>query len=290
MAGAYPKLSVPAIGKFSNGVSYVKMSMDIQTLRRKIDSLDHEVVKLLNERCSLAAQIGSWKRQHGQPFYVPEREKNLYDRLHGKNPGPLPQKALKAIYREIISAAISLEKPLRVIALSSYGTIEAAKETFGSSASFICGDNACGVVSGVARHKCDYGVLPLMTPTLNHRAVRALAEFPEVRICAKKIGSRGHAGVSYFIIGLQATRPCSVDQTAVLVSPSKGKSSLEALAGMIPETMLSRHAVVRGMKPQAIFIELNGHQSSEAVRTLINDISVRVGTCRLLGAYPVFSE
>ncbi len=266
--------------------------MDIQGLRREIDSIDNRIVKLLNERCDLAAQVGQWKRQHGQPFYVPEREKNLYDRLRDRNPGPLPQKGLKAIYREIISAAISLEKPLKIAALSSQcGAIEAAVETFGSSSLLIREKDIRNIVSSVAQSKWDYGVLPLYDPALRHDTLKALAGFPEAKICAKKIGSEGNPGSSFIIIGIQATRPCSEDQTALLVSPSqRALSALKSLVGMVPEAMLSHAAVVRGMKPEAIFAEINGHLSGEAVKAMLEDISGGIGPCRPLGSFPVFAS
>ena len=85
--------------------------MDLENLRKQIDSIDQEILDRLNRRVELARQIGHIKHEEGEDIYVPSREEEVFGRLRGQNSGPLPDKAVRSIYREIISAAIELEKP-----------------------------------------------------------------------------------------------------------------------------------------------------------------------------------
>jgi len=88
--------------------------MDLGPIREKIDSLDKQLVELLNQRLALAAEIGKVKRSAGGQIYVAEREDAVLRKVTSQNQGPIKNEALRAIYREIMSAAIALEKPLLV--------------------------------------------------------------------------------------------------------------------------------------------------------------------------------
>jgi len=86
----------------------------VEELRQRIDAIDAQIVELLNERAQCAVEIGNLKRSVASVMYVPEREKMILDALRSRNHGPLPDAAIKAIYREIISATRALEKPTTV--------------------------------------------------------------------------------------------------------------------------------------------------------------------------------
>ena len=86
--------------------------MSLDEHRNQIDAIDSQMVKLLNERLQHALAIGKIKLEQGGSIYAPHREKAVFDRVCALNEGPLPDDSLRAIYREIMSAAISLEKPI----------------------------------------------------------------------------------------------------------------------------------------------------------------------------------
>jgi chorismate mutase/prephenate dehydratase len=83
---------------------------NLDDLRQGIDDIDNKILELLNERAKLAMQVGEIKKKDGAPLYVPSREKKIYDRLIATNPGPFPNNALRSVFREIISASLSLEE------------------------------------------------------------------------------------------------------------------------------------------------------------------------------------
>jgi len=90
--------------------------MNLGNLRRKIDGLDAKLVELVNRRLALAAEIGKIKRKTGGEIFVPEREDAVMRKVCAQNKGPIKNEALRAIYREIMSAAIALEKKKTVAA------------------------------------------------------------------------------------------------------------------------------------------------------------------------------
>lgn len=85
-------------------------------LRKHIDSIDSQLLKLLNERADLVHQIGEVKKEQGLQIYAPEREEAVFQGLVKKNAeakGGGPKKSVRAIYREIMSAALALEDDLK---------------------------------------------------------------------------------------------------------------------------------------------------------------------------------
>jgi chorismate mutase/prephenate dehydratase len=143
------------------------MDEDLKKLRGEIDAIDGEIVKRLNERVRLACEIGRIKLECGKEIYVPSREEEVFDRLVSQSDGPLPDKALRKIYREIISAAIALEKPLQVGYLGPEGTYthQAAMKHFGSSIGFSKFRSVPDVFTSVKRGECDYGIVPVENST-----------------------------------------------------------------------------------------------------------------------------
>ena len=74
---------------------------DLASLRKRIDDLDQRIIELLNERAKVVIEIGEAKRASNVPVYAPDREHTLLNRIADLNLGPLPQKTLRAIYREL---------------------------------------------------------------------------------------------------------------------------------------------------------------------------------------------
>lgn len=139
----------------------------IESLRAGIDKIDRQITALLNRRARLAMAIGERKSHSGHKVYAPEREKLVFQKLHEANRGPLTDKHLQAIFREIISSCLSLEKPLRVAYLGPAGTYsqEAALVQFGSGADLAPAGSIDGIFEEVERGRADYGVVPVENST-----------------------------------------------------------------------------------------------------------------------------
>ena len=167
------------------------MDMDknkLAKLRQDIDRIDNRIIDLINRRYRLAQKVGQWKRGQGLKVYVPEREKTLLDRLETLNPGPMTPTTLRAIYREIISGAIALEKPLTIAYLGPQATFThlAALRRFGHAADFQPKLSIPDIFTDVETERADYGVVPVENSTegaVNHTLDMFLNT--GARICAE---------------------------------------------------------------------------------------------------------
>ena len=95
---------------------------DLSDLRQRIDVLDGELLRLLNERTLIAQEIGVIKSRESLPIYSPDREMKLLRSLVDRNVGPLRPEAIRAIYREIMSAAFAVEKDVAIACLGPIGS------------------------------------------------------------------------------------------------------------------------------------------------------------------------
>jgi len=132
-------------------------------LREQIDRIDTQVLTLLNRRARLVTRIGHLKNRSQANVYVPSRERQIFARLAELNSGPLSNDAIRAIYREIISASRALEQPLRVAYFgpeASY-THMAAREQFGSQAVFVPAATIPQIFTDIERGQADHGVVPV---------------------------------------------------------------------------------------------------------------------------------
>jgi chorismate mutase len=82
---------------------------DIDDLRRQIDSIDDELLRLFNARARLAVQIGEMKKTRGLPVYIPSREAEILGRVQQHNPGPLSPQAITRLYQQLIDESKKLE-------------------------------------------------------------------------------------------------------------------------------------------------------------------------------------
>jgi len=141
--------------------------MDLQPLREQIDALDRQIVEILNKRLALAAEIGKLKRGSGGQIYVAEREDAVLRKVTGFNQGPIKNEALRAIYCEIMSAAIALEKPLLIAFLGpeASNTHAAAIKKFGASVDYHAMPSIGDVFTAVEKGEADYAVIPAENST-----------------------------------------------------------------------------------------------------------------------------
>lgn len=141
--------------------------MNIPEHRKEIDKLDAHIVKLLNERTRHVLEIGDIKLKAGEEIYAPHRERAVLQRICKLNPGPITDESLRAIYREVMSSALSLEKSMTIAYLGPESTFthQAAIRRFGSSLRYAAQKTIADVFSEVTKNRADYGVVPVENST-----------------------------------------------------------------------------------------------------------------------------
>jgi chorismate mutase / prephenate dehydratase len=147
--------------------------MKLKNLRKKIDNLDRNIIKLLNERASIAKDIGAVKTNTGSGVYMPDREAKIYRNILKENKGPLSDKALSAIYREVMSSSLALEKDLNIAFWGPEASFThmASIKKFGSQIKYSSCDSITDVFREVEVSRSDYGVAPVENSTegaVNH--------------------------------------------------------------------------------------------------------------------------
>jgi chorismate mutase/prephenate dehydratase len=143
------------------------MSKDLAQLRTAIDAVDRELLELLNRRAALAGEVGDLKRAEGSVVYRPEREAQVINNLQAANPGPLKDRNVATIWREIMSACRALEEPQRVAYLGPKGTFseEAALKFFGSSIEHVPCVSFDEVFQATTAGTAQFGVIPVENST-----------------------------------------------------------------------------------------------------------------------------
>src|SRR4051794_25184324 len=167
----------------------------LEPLRRQIDSLDERIVALLNERARVVVQIGHLKQQNRSPIYAPDREKLVLNKVRKLNTGPLPNRCLEAVYRELMSGSFALERPLKIGFLGPAGSFShgAAMTKFGASIDYVPLSDIPGVFEEVVRGHIDYGLVPVEN-SLHGGVIDTLDAFlsSSARICAEVLLSVHH--------------------------------------------------------------------------------------------------
>ena len=141
------------------------MNVELKKFRDAIDAIDEHLLKLVNERASLARQIGNLKEDG--VIFRPEREAQVLRRLQAHNAGPLSNEAVSHIFRGVMSNCRALEKELAIAFLGPLGTYseEAALKQFGLGRQAV----VCGSIDEVFRtleaNQADYGVVPVENST-----------------------------------------------------------------------------------------------------------------------------
>jgi chorismate mutase/prephenate dehydratase len=142
-----------------------KAPPQIGELRAKIDDVDARIHALLNERAQLARQVGVSKHADGHTvdFYRPEREAQVLRRVVDRNDGPLGDEVLVRLFREIMSACLAQQEPLKIGYLGPEGTFsqQAVHKHFGHSAKGLPLGSVEEVFDEVAAGNADFGVVPV---------------------------------------------------------------------------------------------------------------------------------
>jgi chorismate mutase/prephenate dehydratase len=136
-------------------------------VRERISAIDASLVRLLNDRAELVMEVGRVKREAGLPVYTPHREAQVLEKVLKSNPGPMPERLLESIFREIMSGSMRLQQAVRVGYLGPPGSYshQAASKHFGGSADFVDLATIQAVFTEVQRGHVQCGLAPIENST-----------------------------------------------------------------------------------------------------------------------------
>lgn len=182
------------------------MSDDLKNIRDQIDSLDEQIQILLNQRATCAQKVANAKladleEGEGAIFYRPEREACVLRKVMARNEGPISNEEMARLFREVMSACLALEQPMKIAFLGPEGTFTqaAALKHFGHSVKTIPFSSIDEVFREVDADACHYGVVPVENSTegvISH-TLDMLIESP-LKICGE-VSLRIH----HYLMGMQ---------------------------------------------------------------------------------------
>ncbi len=263
-------------------------------LRRSIDEIDENLLCLLNQRAHLAQEIGRIKERHGRPVYAPERAEQLLRRLVSLNKGPLEESAIRAIYREIMSASLALEKDTVIATEGGVAGLThlAAKELFGSCVRYTFPADAFTLFQSVATGAADCGVISFGTEGPDS-VLLELLDKGKVFLCSQIVlgGKEGSAPMRYLVLGTTFNTPSGNDQTALLFhltdQPGALASALEPfrLSGVNVLTIHTRRSRVSGLH---LLMEVEGHAEDFLVNQALVSLKSSGTPPMVCGSFPRF--
>jgi len=230
--------------------------MSLDELRNQIDQIDSRLVELLNERARVVVEVGKVKSESetDTEIYAPHREKAVLDKIIAANNGPLPNKTLVAIWRELMSGSFFLERPLRIAFLGPEGSFShsAALLKFGQSVEYEAVTDIRTIFDEVSKGHSDFGIVPVENSaggTVNE-SLDAFVD-TDVMICAEV----------YMSIHHNLLANCSIDEIEEVYSKpeifAQCRNWLSATfkeTKTIPSTSSARAAQMAAKKPNTAAI------------------------------------
>ena len=265
---------------------------DLNKLREAIDEIDGRLLVLLNERARLAQEIGRIKERNGAPVYVAGRAEQLMRRLVERNEGPLDEMAIRAIYREIMSASLSLEKDTVIACEGCVAgrTHFTAKQQFGASVRYTFHDHPSELFGAVTSGNADCGVIPLGEEGLDSTVLELLMK-SEAHLSSQIVlgGEEGSHRARYLVLGKTLNAGSGDDQTALLFrltdQPGALASVLEPFkaSGVNVISIQSRPAHGGGLY---LFLEVQGHADDVSVQRAVSRLGEDGFSPKVCGSYP----
>jgi len=168
-------------------------------LKRKLTKTNRDLVKLLAEHARLSTKMARFRGQAGEPVYDVEAEHQTLQQAVQSNRGPLAERCVRAIFRELISGSRALAKPIRVAYLGptySYSHL-AAIERFGSSAELVPVATIAAVFEELNRAHVDFGIVPIENST-DGRVVDTLGMFTRLPV---RISGEVQLRIHHYLLG-----------------------------------------------------------------------------------------
>ena len=266
--------------------------MSIPEHRKAIDKLDARIVRLLNERTRHVLAIGGIKLAAGEEIYVPHRERAVLDRVCKLNTGPITNGQLRAIYREIMSSALALEKTMTIAYPGPEAMLahQAAVQKFGSSLKYSAQKTIADVFTAVGNNRANYGVVPVETSAKGIIA-QTLGLFAGSDL---KIVSQIHlpdGAARFLVLGRQCSPPTGDDRTSMMVwfADKAGTMRRKLETFRSHKIKLSAIELLSGRRKASgrlVFMECDGHVQDKKLARAIAQLSRDGFSIKVLGSYP----
>jgi chorismate mutase-like protein len=265
---------------------------DLTKLRGAIDAIDGRLLDLLNERARLAQEIGRIKERNGVPVYAAGRAEQLMRGLVERNEGPLHEMAIRAIYREIMSSSLALEKDT-VIACEGYvagRTHFAAKQQFGACVRYSFHDNPAELFASVTSGGADCGVIPSGEEGPDATVLELLMK-SEAQLSSQIMlgGEEGSPRARYFVLGKTLNARSGDDQTALLFHLRDQSGALASVLEpfkMSGLNVISIHSRLSRGGGLLLFLEVEGHAGDESLQRALTLLGKGGFSPKICGSYP----
>lgn len=267
---------------------------DLPGLRTRIDALDTELLRLLNERATLAREIGVIKTREDLPIYSPDREMKLLRNLVERSNGPLRPESIRAIYREIMSASLALENDVVIASFGPPGSPShrAALGKFGSSVRYQNLSSVEEVFGAVSKNQADCGVVPLEDP----EAGFSMATFDELSdteltVCAEIETGESEGGARFLVIGRHVNSPTDADATLLMLRlddrPGALVTALEPFRQLqVNLSQFASRPARKGSEDLLFFVQAEGHRNHLQETGLLRELSKNCRSVKILGSFP----
>ncbi len=267
------------------------MISDLDNLRKQIDALDTDLLRLLNQRAMLAKEIGVIKNRASLPIYAPDREMKLLRSLVERSEGPLRAESIRAIYREIMSASLALEKDIAIACFGPSGSPahQAAIGRFGSSVRYHPCDSVAAVFSETSAKRADCGVVPIEEPGHGHTSLTLDSlGTTDLHICAEILTADG---AKFLVLGTQANKPSGSDRTMIMLRIENKAGAL--VSALEPFRVLGVNLIHFASRPTPedsastlFFVETDSHREDLEKTGLLSELSGVCSELKVLGSYP----
>lgn len=246
------------------------MAKEIEKERQSIDEIDSQIHILLNERAKKAKRIGELKGLF--PVYRPEREAQILRKAMSQNPGPMKKEMIFRIQREIMSACLSLEKPLKIgyERNQSWGLL-GVREQFGSFVNVLEVRSLAEGQEELQERRIDYFLL-------HENSLFYLLSKKEFLPdnFVQGVWKKEDQEESFFVIGKEKNSPSGEDRTLVLASSEKEVASLAKKAKVLRTVVVGENGIL---------LEIEGHWEQAEIKKWLEEKGNR-----LLGSYPFFEK
>src|SRR5438874_4646807 len=250
-----------------------RSNASLRHLRTHIDKVDLQIVKLVNERAALAAEIGKVKNDHGAEVFSPAREEEVFQNVLQASKGPLDENTIRAIFREVMSGSRALQKIIKVAYLGpeySYSHL-AAVDRFGNAVEYMRVGSIASVFEEVNRSHVDFGVVPLENSTDGgvSDTLDMFTRLPQLKICAEvrlKIHHNLLANCEQEMIRRVYSKPQALAQCRNWLSKNLPHADLKDVSSTAVAAQLAQQ------EPGAAAVASRQAAVKYGLRSLFNDI------------------